>query len=339
LLVAAAGFGAAGFALFIGDRGPESSTAAPTKYHILLPDESLGTDDDGLQMLDAATNLPNGTQFDLSIGSPDIEGESGAGVKDGLIRIRVLNNSCREINGVLRSPQLRISVIVAPFHVFLSSGGFGSPPLDDRTKQPAEVRAVLGDRFEQLSGEQVEETDQGKMLKAERTYRLPVRTCTHKLVDTAGGGLRQIPLESPREGEVQRLPWCPDLQGARPVEGGNDAAEIALRFDRALFNNEVRTYRALADPVVRFPSDWYPAASQEPGLPRAVVVASFPASDGEAVARSCGQEAAHRTWQVVLGDPDTRVALVSYYLILRAKGWKVWGSLEGHGETTKPYDS
>jgi hypothetical protein len=41
---------------------------------------------------------------------------------------------------------------------------------------------------------------------------------------------------------------------------------------------------------------------------------------------------AEKTWQVAMGDGEYALALVSYYLDLRPSGWKVWGTLEGHGE-------
>jgi len=339
-LVAATGIGGGAYMFFI-NRGPGSASATPAGYYIALPDEPLGAED-GLQILDATTNLPEGTVFELSIGSPDIEGSSGGPVIEaGLIRIRVANNACRESHGVLQSPSITVSVIVAPFDVSgpISGGRARSSPPDDSAKQPQEVRAVLGDAFENLWGDQVKETDRGKMLQAEKSYNLPVETCTHKLVDTEGGGLRQIPLKPPREGDIQLFEWCPTLDGTLQLEGGNpaEAADVALRFDGAILIDDTATYEALADPVVRFPSDWYPAGGQEPGLNRPVVVASFPAADGEAVARSCGEDVAQRTWQVVLSDGDTDVALVSYYLVLREDGWKVWGTLEGHGERTQPY--
>jgi hypothetical protein len=69
----------------------------------------------------------------------------------------------------------------------------------------------------------------------------------------------------------------------------------------------------------------------------AAFIAGIPAAAGEAVERSCGRQVAGKTWQVVLGDGEYGLALVSYYLVLRQDGWKVWGTLEGHGETTPPF--
>jgi hypothetical protein len=39
-----------------------------------------------------------------------------------------------------------------------------------------------------------------------------------------------------------------------------------------------------------------------------------------------------KTRQVVLGDGEYGLALVSYYLDPRPSGWEVWGTLEGHEE-------
>jgi Tol biopolymer transport system component len=91
--------------------------------------------------------------------------------------------------------------------------------------------------------------------------------------------------------------------------------------------------------------DWAPSDSivfhregeQEPRLDEFAFIAGIAATAGEAVERSCGPEVAEKTWQVVWGDEEYNLALVSYYLVLRPDGWRVWGTLEGHGEVSPPY--
>jgi hypothetical protein len=328
LLVTAAGCGRV-----VGGDGPTDGDPIPSGHFVLLPDEPSGTDQRGVLLLEARTNLPNGTRVDIGVGGPDIEGvSSGRPVRDGVIDVRVAMNACRKVDGVLRAPPIGVIVSVAPFNTFAFPSGRG-PGAVPPPKQPAAVRTILGERFERLEGDQVQHEERGNFISVKRTYRFPPASCTHFVIDTSGGGLRQIPLRPPLEGVEQSLPWCPDVSAALPIEGAStdEAATIALRFDASIFVDDGE-YLDLVDPVVRFPSDWFPARGQEPGLEDVAFIAGVPATAGEAVQRSCGREVAEKTWQVVLGDGENGLALVSYYLVLGADGWKVWGTLEGHGE-------
>jgi hypothetical protein len=333
LLTAAAGCGRLG----AGD-GSASGDPIPSGHFVLLPDEPSGADRRGVLLLEARTNLPNGTRVDIGVGGPDIEGTStGHRVRDGIIEVRVAMNACRMGDGALRAPPIGVILSVAPFNTFAYPSGRG-PRTSLPPKQPAEVRAILGERFERLEGNQVQREERGNFILVKKTYRFPPASCTHFLVDMAGGGLRQIPLRPPLEGVEQALPRCPDVTAALPTEEANteEAATIALRFDASIFVDDGE-YRELVDPVVRFPSDWFPARGQEPGLEDVAFIAGVPATSGEAVQRSCGSDVAEKTWQVVLGDAEYGLALVSYYLVLRPDGWRVWGTLEGHGEMEPTY--
>ena len=335
LLIAAAGCGRV-----VGGDGSTSGDPTPSGHFVLLPDEPSGTDNRGVLRLEARTNLPNGTLVDIGVRGPDIEGAStGHEVRDGVIAVRVAMNACHMVDGVLRAPPTGVVVNVAPFRTFASSSGGGrGPRTPPPPKQPAAVRAILGERFERLEGDQVQHEERGNFISVKRTYRFPPASCTHFLVDTAYGGLRQIPLRPPLEGVEQALPWCPDVAAALPIDEANteEAATIALRFDASIFVDDGE-YRELVDPVVRFPSDWFPARGQEPGLEDVAFIAGVRATAGEAVRRSCGRDVAEKTWQAVLGDAEYGLALVSYYLVLRPDGWNVWGTLEGHGEMEPTY--
>lgn len=148
-------------------------------YWIIFPDTTTPIAN-GMQVI-AKTNLPDGT---LYLASTDQSGECCPSVKDGEIVVRMNDvgqlessseaSSCDSVHGIQTTPALVITITVdreIGRHVRVPVGTT-SPP-----EQPDSVVAVLGNHFEQLSGDQVVTTDQGNELVARATYPWPEPQC------------------------------------------------------------------------------------------------------------------------------------------------------------------
>jgi hypothetical protein len=157
-----------------------SSSEVHTRYYIELPDIS-GDPKDGYWSLEASTNLPEGTKYQVS--TADVSGsEAGAeccqAISGRRIRFKIGDDVCARGVGVRGPPGASIDFTVpsefAPSRVgpvFRSS-----PPPPPR--QPASVLSVLGASFEYLTGEQVRTSENGtRELVASKTYRWEPMIC------------------------------------------------------------------------------------------------------------------------------------------------------------------
>lgn len=329
--VAAAGFALAWWALPRNARPP--GVAKSEGFAVILPKEPGGVDERGLSILDAETNLPDGTIVDLYYFSADVESPSGATVSDGQVEIRVANNLCHDTEVGLIGTAVRVTVTVRAEYAYVGSRPFNSSPPPPVT-QPPGVQEVLGPRFEQLVGPQVREVDGERYLETSRTYELPSDACSSKLRYTGGGDFRQVPVgeQVPVEtGPFPRAPfaWCPDVLEALPVEAGDwsEAGQVAHDFDIALQAAEAEALAELADPSVRsFDQGWRPTGSRDPKVATNVSSGFYIPE----VSNGCGSLVALRTWGVVLSASGQEVAgATTYLLVLRPDGWRVWGSLPG----------
>ncbi|MGH2683434.1 MAG: hypothetical protein ACRDIX_09415 [Actinomycetota bacterium] len=330
--IAAAGIALAWWALPLNSRTP--GAVRSEGFVIILPEESSGVDDRGLAILDAETNLPDGTIVALYYFSADVESPSRATVTDGRIESRVANNLCHDTEVGLIGTAVRVTVTVRPEYRNL---GFGrrpgaSPPVP--ITQPPNVQKVLGAHFERLVGEQVQEVDGQRYLEASRTYELPSATCASKLKYTGDGSFLQVPVgeQVPVDtGPFPRAPfaWCPDARDALPVEAGewSKAGRVAHDFDLALQAGDAATLSELADPSVRsLDQGWRPTGSPDPQVATNVPSGFYLPE----VTNGCGSLVALRTWGVVLSYSGQEGAGgTTYLLVLRPEGWKVWGSLPG----------
>jgi hypothetical protein len=309
-------------------------TSTPAGYFVLLPDQPSGYDENGLAILDATTNLPEGTLVDLYIFSADAETPSGGVVKDGRIQTRVANNNCHETEMGLIGSSYRVTVTVSATpssQVGIGVRGGGSPL--PSPMQPPEVQAILGPAFEHLTGDQVEERDGEKYLQTYGVYELPAETCSSKLLYTSDGSFEQVPVDTPiplATGPFPNEPFasCPDPTDAIAVEAGTweYTGGIATRFDKALSGNDIDTLSELVDPSVGTFDGWTPSGSDDPQVVTNVPSGNYIA----AVVDGCGSFVALRTWGVVVADPSGS-SPVTYLFVLRADGWKVWGLLPGGG--------
>jgi hypothetical protein len=202
--VAGFGVGAALVALAGSDTEPLPILRIRNGYGIAIPTSPLGYEKKGMAILDAATNLPSGTKVSLYLFSADIETPGQSVVMDGRIPIRIWNGFCHQTERGLEGTTTKVTVVVSPLSSLVAHGGsriggtpppggLGSPP----PFQPPGVRAVLGQYFERLTGDQVIEENGTKRLIASTLIRLPADTCVNKLVYVSGGDFRQVPVNQP----------------------------------------------------------------------------------------------------------------------------------------------
>lgn len=326
----------------VRDRGFGPTASAPAgsasdQYSVILPGTPRGVDEQGRLILDADTNLPEGTIVELYQFSADAESPGQSAVAEGLIEIRNANNLCHETEVGLIGTTVEVSVEVrAEYPSFAGRAGRpGASPVPPRT-QPREVQEVLGPHFERLVGEQVREADGERYLQTSRVFELSADTCSSKLVYTGGGSFEQVPVERDVHidtGPFPRAPftWCPDVHDALPVEAGHvESAGVARAFDIALQASDLETLSELADPSVQsYEVGWHATGSADPqvltNVPSGFYIPEVP--DG------CGSLVALRTWGVVLAEPaqEGTVDGTTYLLVLRPEGWRVWGSVKGSG--------
>lgn len=119
--------------------------------------------------------------------------------------------------------------------------------------------------------------------------------------------------------------WCPDLADA--PEPGRDwadqASAVALRFVDAYVANDAATLAQLTDPSV--PSDAVWPILLSPGATPSVTGTN--ARGGDLVNFGCGNDVDAYTVAITIDDGTNSASLdFTLYLILRADGWKVWGS-------------
>ncbi len=120
--------------------------------------------------------------------------------------------------------------------------------------------------------------------------------------------------------------WCPNVLGSLPFgpEDRQEAGSVAIAFDRALLEGDRATLVRLADPSVEtFRRNWATTWKA-----RRLRVLSYSAEGGTLVSYGCGPRVASRTLAVTIYDSThtASAGAVTFYLIRRADGWKVWGS-------------
>lgn len=124
------------------------------------------------------------------------------------------------------------------------------------------------------------------------------------------------------------FPYCPDIMGALPVTSLDSQAErMALRFERAVHRGDIFALAHLVDPTVRV---LHPGSWASTGGVRPFRVNAFPGwGAGMGIVRyGCGDQVAKHTVSVVVFDSGKSAsgAAVTYYLLRRPSGWKIWGS-------------
>lgn len=178
--VVIAGMGLGAIVLALPERAstPPAAEVPSSDYYVLLPEEAgPETEKPGFYEIEAKTNLPNDTIVGLYFSGQDVESPGQATVHNGQIDISVANNTCVQTGGRLKGSSFDLTVRVAARNTYPIYGGAVRPSPAPSPFQPESVRAILGDNFERLNGEQVRVTPEGNELVAARHYQLPAETC------------------------------------------------------------------------------------------------------------------------------------------------------------------
>jgi hypothetical protein len=176
-------------------------------YWVLFPNQISQGDGSGAQVI-AETNLPEGTVYQTgsTVFGPIAGKEGGSSygccesVTNGVIGLSAGNDTCNALaGGVGNSAGFTVSVTVTPtVDTSRFSGPAGSSV--EPIRQPASVIAVLGEGFERLTGDQVQELPDGagKELAATATYDWPEPQCGGNSLPLFGG-----PDCQPARGQLQ----------------------------------------------------------------------------------------------------------------------------------------
>jgi hypothetical protein len=156
------------------DAGALKGYASPpdSGYWVLFPDapQPVGTGSDMAVRIVALTNLPDGTLF---LVNTDRSGMCCAVVTDGQMIIEASAGACDKVSGA-HGQGMSITITVSADigqHVFGVPVG-GQPP-----QQPDSVLAILGARFENLTGKQVVDKGGEMALVASSRYVWPEPLC------------------------------------------------------------------------------------------------------------------------------------------------------------------
>jgi hypothetical protein len=147
-------------------------------YSVMFPKEAgpSGNNPNGGATVILTTNLPDGTLVFLSaegIGVPGGGSTCCPPIENGKVRFQANNGSCVLPPGAAQSTGFIMTVTVRPEYRFGSSLAGPTPP----KVQPTSVQAVLGRRFERLSGPQVRIEKGVRQLVATARFDWPADTC------------------------------------------------------------------------------------------------------------------------------------------------------------------
>jgi hypothetical protein len=165
--------------------GGASASASQGGYYVSFPPDADRGEGAFSAQVTAATNLPNGTL--VSISTTD-EGTCCPAVKDGTIAVTTSDGSCYALVGAAGSSSGFTVTITAkpdflPWVVIGPGPGNTNPP-----QQPASVLAILGQHFENLSGDQVvTQPDGSKWLVATADFTWPSPRCGGDPLPLFGG--------------------------------------------------------------------------------------------------------------------------------------------------------
>jgi hypothetical protein len=176
----------------LGPTVPAGYPSPPASgYWVLFPDapELVPARSDGTVDVIALTNLPEGTIYATSTSE---SGSCCPAVSDGHIALEESNGSCYGwVGSIGDSPGLSITITTSADlgqNMVLSGpvkpgGGEGSEP----PHQPDSVLEILGDHFENLTGDQVVMKDGEKQLVATASYPWPEPQCGPDPLPLFGG--------------------------------------------------------------------------------------------------------------------------------------------------------
>jgi hypothetical protein len=141
---------------------PVASRSAEEGYYLRFTDDISATSDpNGGADLVLDTNLPDGTIVLQQDAETGIQGGSGMGlgsaVRAGHLSITVSDQSCYASQGVPRSTGFTVTITVRPVFDTVQIEGPAAPNGSPRPLpgQPPQVLSILGDHFQNLTGDQV----------------------------------------------------------------------------------------------------------------------------------------------------------------------------------------
>jgi hypothetical protein len=166
---------------------PGYPTPPADGYYVLLPHQGVQVGD-AVRIL-ALTNLPDGTLIEISTTDDSTEGATCCPpVRDSKVVISTQDYGCYGFVGQgLVGESIDVTITTKPdFEPWVGHGPIGQPR--DPPQQPDSVVRILGDGFENLSGPQVREQDDGaRWLVANGTVLWPEPRCGGDPVPLFGG--------------------------------------------------------------------------------------------------------------------------------------------------------
>lgn len=168
-----------------------SKPAADSGYWIRFPEELTVSTDGFNGTLELQTNLPDGTRYQSQGG----EGSCCPVVKDGTIEIQTQNGSCYGLVGDTGNAEpFTETITVAPEYQYAFIGIATGNNDPGHVVQPSSVTDVLGERFENLTGDGVQPIPRGQIaqppgneLVASYTYSWPTPQCGGEPFPLFGG--------------------------------------------------------------------------------------------------------------------------------------------------------
>ncbi len=175
------------------DAKPGASSSPPASgYWVRFPDAPTVSGDGSSASLPLSTNLPEGTLYEtLSRSSGSSDSSCCPSVKDGQIAVQAENSSCYGLVGdVGKETPMSVTITVSPTYDFISKGPTAS---SSPTTQPSSVKDVLGEHFENLTGDQVQPmpSGEGNELVASKSYAWPEPQCGGEPLPLFGGPVCQ----------------------------------------------------------------------------------------------------------------------------------------------------
>ncbi len=158
------------------DESPHPQTT-PADHYIRFESQTENPSRPGVLSIELSTNLPVGTRIARATASEYAEGGTCCpGITSNRILLTLVNNDCHVVDGELRGSRFSLTIVAGPRVEYLLP--CAGPPGGCRPqKQPASVRAVLGDHFERLRGDQMVVDEAERRLVFEHEFEFPAETC------------------------------------------------------------------------------------------------------------------------------------------------------------------
>jgi DNA-directed RNA polymerase specialized sigma24 family protein len=121
---------------------------------------------------------------------------------------------------------------------------------------------------------------------------------------------------------------CPDPKRLGPLpKNARDAADVAVRFNKALVIDDQSTVRALTEPSAKPTYGRWASTGSDRGVS---VTSASRISAGDLFSVACGRAVTRRSLRIVMHDRNgiTSEGLAFFYLAHTDDGWRVWAADE-----------